>query len=179
MAKVELDLLDRRVLEELQDNNQISADLLGERVGLSASAVQRRIKRLRQARVIIGDNSIVDPKAVGRGSLFVVEVTLERESTAAVEEFKRKMRASPEVQQCYWVTGEADFILMITAIDIEDYERIAQKLFFDAKNIRKFKTGVVLTTVKATLGVPCMSEASTQSDLQTQDDAPRAAPQAG
>lgn len=154
MPQVELDDADRRILEVLQENNLLPADRLGERVGLSASSVQRRMKRLRAAKVIVGDVSIIDPKTVNQGAMFIVEVTLERESADVVEAFKRRMRAAPEVQQCYYVTGDADFVLIVSAADISDYETIIQQLFLDERNIRKFKTGVVLSRVKATLSVP-------------------------
>jgi Lrp/AsnC family leucine-responsive transcriptional regulator len=154
MPEIDLDDTDRRILTALQSDNLISADVLGERVGLSASSVQRRIKRLRQAKVIIADVSIVDPKTIGQGATFIVEVSLERESAEVVEAFKRRMRAAPEVQQCYYVTGEADFVLIVTAIDILDYEKIIERLFFEERNLRKFKTGVVLNRVKTTLAVP-------------------------
>jgi Lrp/AsnC family leucine-responsive transcriptional regulator len=154
MPQVELDDADRRILAAMQENNLLPADRLGEKVGLSASSVQRRTKRLRAAKVVIGDVSILDPKMVDQGAMFIVEVTLERESAEVVESFKRRMRAAPEVQQCYYVTGDADFVLMVNASDISDYEKIVERLFFEERNIRKFKTGVVLSRVKATLAVP-------------------------
>jgi len=154
MAKIDLDDTDRRILAVLQGDNLIPTDALGARVGVSASSVQRRVKRLRQAKVISADVSVVDPKMIGQDAMFVVEVTLERESAEVVEAFKRRMRAAPEVQQCYYVTGDADFVLIVTARDISDYERIIEQLFLEERNIRKFKTGVVLNRVKATLTVP-------------------------
>jgi len=154
MAKIDLDDTDRRILAVLQGDNLIPTDALGARVGVSASSVQRRVKRLRQAKVITADVSVVDPKMIGQDAMFVVEVTLERESAEVVEAFKRRMRAAPEVQQCYYVTGDADFVLIVTARDISDYERIIEQLFLEERNIRKFKTGVVLNRVKATLTVP-------------------------
>jgi Lrp/AsnC family leucine-responsive transcriptional regulator len=154
MAKIDLDETDRRILAVLQADNLIPTDALGARVGVSASSVQRRVKRLRQAKVITADVSVVDPKMIGQDAMFVVEVTLERESAEVVEAFKRRMRAAPEVQQCYYVTGDADFVLIVTARDISDYERLIEQLFLEERNIRKFKTGVVLNRVKATLTVP-------------------------
>lgn len=157
MPEIELDDLDRRILAVLQENNLTPADRLGERVGLSASAVQRRAKRLREAGVIVGDVSIVDPKTVGQGALFVVEVTLDRESAELVEIFKRRMRSAPEVQQCYYITGEADFLLIVTAANVEEYEKLIERLFLNEKSVRKFRTGVVLNRVKTTLSVPLLS----------------------
>jgi Lrp/AsnC family transcriptional regulator, leucine-responsive regulatory protein len=158
MPNIELDALDRRILAKLQEDNLIPADRLGELVGLSASAVQRRTRRLREAGVIIADVSIVDPKAVGLGSMFIVEVMLDRESVELVETFKRRMRAVPEVQQCYYITGEADFLLIVTAANVEEYEKIIERLFLNETSVRKFRTGVVLNRVKTSLAVPVMNE---------------------
>lgn len=162
MPEIELDDLDRRILAVLQENNLTPADRLGERVGLSASAVQRRAKRLREAGVIVGDVSIVDPKTVGQSALFIVEVTLDRESAELVETFKRRMRSAPEVQQCYYITGEADFLLIVTAANVEEYEKLIERLFLNEKSVRKFRTGVVLNRVKTTLSVP-LSNVSPQA----------------
>lgn len=154
MPRIELDDTDRKILTLLQSDNLIPADRLGEKIGLSASSAQRRVKRLRQAKVITEDVSVIDPKATGQGAMFIVEVSLERESAEMIQEFKRRMLSAPEVQQCYYVTGDADFVLIVTARDITDYESIVDRLFLEERNIRKFKTGVVLNRVKATLAIP-------------------------
>lgn len=152
--RVELDDFDRRILIELQQNNLISAEQLGARVGLSASAVQRRMKRLRDGKVIIDDVSVLEPEAIGRPLKVVVEVTLERESLELFEAFKRRIRDTPEVQQCYYITGEGDFVLIVTAADMSDYQRIAERLFRDDRNIKHFRTSVVLSSVKTSLAMP-------------------------
>jgi Lrp/AsnC family transcriptional regulator, leucine-responsive regulatory protein len=158
-VEIELDDLDRRILGILQEHNLTPADRLGERVGLSASAVQRRARRLREAGVITHDVSVVDPKAVGQGALFIVEVTLDRESVEVVERFKRRMRSAPEVQQCYYITGEADFLLIVTSPSVEAYQKLMERLFVDEKSVRKCRTGVVLNRVKASLAVPIAAAA--------------------
>ncbi|WP_332767884.1 Lrp/AsnC family transcriptional regulator [Phenylobacterium sp.] len=157
MSNYKIDDFDRRLLEVLQENNLIPAERIAERVGLSVSAVQRRARRLRKEQVIVADVSVVEPKAVGRGAAFIVEVTLERESREIVEAFKARIRVAPEVQQCFYVTGDADFVLFVTARDIADYESIIERLFND-RGIRKFKTAVVLSTVKTSLLVPIGEE---------------------
>jgi Lrp/AsnC family leucine-responsive transcriptional regulator len=154
MSEVELDNLDRKILAALQENNLISADRLSETIGLSASAIQRRAKRLRSDKIILQDVAIVNPKLVGQKATFVVEVNLERENAQVVSAFKRRMMTAPEVQQCYYVTGDSDFILIVTARDIEEYEEIVQRLMFADGSVRKYKTSVVLSRVKATLAVP-------------------------
>ncbi len=152
--RFELDDFDRKILVELQRNNLISAERLGAKVGLSASAIQRRMKRLRDGKVISADVSVLEPEAIGRPLKVVVEVSLERESLQLFEAFKRRIRDTPEVQQCYYVTGEGDFVLIITAADMADYQRISEGLFREDRNIRHFRTSVVLSSVKVSLAMP-------------------------
>jgi Lrp/AsnC family transcriptional regulator, leucine-responsive regulatory protein len=149
-----MDAKDRRILELLQANALLGMDRLGEMVGLSTSAAQRRVKRLRDDGIITADVSIVDPDMVGRHMTFVVEVTLEREKVALFETFKRQMREAPEVQQCYYVTGEGDFILVITAADMAEYEAITTRLFLEDANVRRYRTNVVMNRVKVSLALP-------------------------
>lgn len=157
MPSLELDGLDRAILTELQQNNHLSADRLAEKVGLSSSAVLRRIKRLRASGVIIADVSVLDPKVLGPSVLFIVDVTMERESMALLEAFRRRMLAAPEVQQCYYVTGDFDFVVIIAARDLQDYEEILGRLLADDANLKRFRTSVVLNRVKASLTIPLRS----------------------
>lgn len=153
-----LDDIDCRILQTLQANNLLGMDRLGEIVGLSASAAQRRVKRLRDEGVIAADVSVVDPAALGRAMTFIVEVTLERENTAVFEAFKRRMREVPEVQQCYYVTGEGDFVLIITAADMAEYEALTARLFISDGNIKRYRTSVVMNRIKVSLALPTTSQ---------------------
>lgn len=149
-----MDKTDCRILDALQKHNQIGMDRLGEMVGLSTSAAQRRVKRLRDSGVIAADVSVVDPAAIGRPMTFIVEVALERESASFFESFKRRMRKAPEVQQCYYVTGEGDFVLIITAADMTEYEAITSRLFLGDANVKRYRTSVVMNRVKVSLALP-------------------------
>src|SRR3546814_7974990 len=102
----------------------------------------RSLKRLRETGVIEAEIAVVAPEAVGRALTMIVEVSLEREHPHIVEAFKKSMRATPEVMQCYYVTGEADFIILLTARDMKSYERFTQRFFFDNPQIRRFRTFV-------------------------------------
>lgn len=149
-----LDETDRRLLEILQRNNRMSADDLGEHTGVSRSSVQRRLKRFRDEGIIEADISVLSPKAVGRPMTFIVEVELERERTDLLDEFRRSMLALEDVQQCYYVTGHTDFILIVTAADMAAYEEFSRQVFTDNPNIRRFHSNVVVNRVKAGLQVP-------------------------
>lgn len=150
----DLDNTDRKILEILQRNNRLTADEIGEQIGVSRSSVQRRIKRFRDEGIIEADISVLSAKAVGRQMTFIVEVELERERNDLLDEFRRSMLALEDVQQCYYVTGHTDFILIVTATDMVAYEEFSRKVFTDNPNIRRFHSNVVVSRVKAGLHVP-------------------------
>lgn len=154
MAKTDLDAFDLKLLDLVQEDNRISADQLSARVGLSPSACLRRLRRLREERIIEADISVISPEAVGRTLTMVVEVTLERERPDILDDFKRSMRQTPEVMQCYYVTGETDFILIVTARDMRQYEAFTKTFFFENPHVRRFHTSVVMDRVKTGLKVP-------------------------
>lgn len=149
-----MDSFDRRILDLVQQNNRITSGEISDIIGLSPAAVQRRLKNLREEEVIIGDVSIVSPKAIGRTMSFIVDVSVERERIDLMDAFKRQIRNAPEVQQCYYVTGDVDFVLVVTAKDMDDFEDFTQRFFFNNPNIRTFRTSVVMKAVKVGLSVP-------------------------
>jgi Lrp/AsnC family transcriptional regulator, leucine-responsive regulatory protein len=151
---IELDRIDANILRAVQRNNRLTSDVLGEIVGLSPTACQRRLKRLRAEGVIEADVSIVTPKAVGRSVTMLVLVSLERERADIVDRFKTAIRATPEVMIGFYVTGEADFVLVVTAKDMEDYEQFSRRFFYEIPDIKGFKTMVVMDRVKASFAIP-------------------------
>lgn len=150
----DLDEIDKSLLQILQKNNRLTADELGERVGISRSSVQRRLKRFRDEGIIEADISVLSPTAVGRSMTFIVEVELERERTHLLDDFRRSMLALDDVQQCYYVTGHTDFILVVTAADMTAYEEFSRRVFTENANIRRFHSNVVVNRVKTGLDVP-------------------------
>ncbi|MBX2829709.1 MAG: Lrp/AsnC family transcriptional regulator [Rhodospirillales bacterium] len=149
-----LDDTDKKLLEMVQRNNRLTADELGDHVGTSRSSAQRRMKRFRDEGIIEADISVLSAKAVGRPMTFIVEVELERERTDLLDEFRRSMLALNDVQQCYYVTGHTDFILIVTSTDMAAYEEFSRQVFTDNPNIRRFHSNVVVNRVKAGLQVP-------------------------
>ncbi|MFT5722887.1 MAG: Lrp/AsnC family leucine-responsive transcriptional regulator [Motiliproteus sp.] len=149
-----IDNFDRHILEIVQQSNRTTSEQIAERVGLSPAAVQRRLKRMREQQLIQADVSVVNPKAVGRAVTLIVQVSLERERADLMDAFKKEMKNNKAVQQCYYVTGSSDFILLVTAVDMEGYERFTREAFFDNANVRNFQTNVVMDTVKVGLSVP-------------------------
>ncbi|WP_050382229.1 Lrp/AsnC family transcriptional regulator [Bradyrhizobium pachyrhizi] len=148
------DRIDARILELVQKNNRLTSEVIGEIAGLSATACQRRLKRLRSEGIIEADISIVSPKAIGRPIQMLVLVTMERERSDIIDRFKKAIKSSVEVVNGFYVTGDADFILYVTARTMEDYEQFTRRFFYEMPDIKCFKTLVVLDRVKAGFAVP-------------------------
>jgi Lrp/AsnC family transcriptional regulator, leucine-responsive regulatory protein len=149
-----LDDFDREILRRVQLDARATGEDIGADVGLSAAAVQRRLKRLRKLGVIVAEVAVVNPVAVGQAMTFIVGVELERERADMLDAFRKAARADPNVQQCYYVTGEADFILIVVARDMDDFESFTRRLLFDNANIRRFTTNVVMARDKVGNAVP-------------------------
>lgn len=149
-----LDKIDAAILELIQRNNRLTSEELGALVNLSPSACQRRLKRLRSEGIIEADVSIVSPRAAGRALTMIVLVSLERERADIVDRFKSALRATKEVMIGFYVTGDADFILVVTAKSMEDYEKFTRRFFYENADIKGFKTMVVMDWVKAGFEFP-------------------------
>jgi Lrp/AsnC family leucine-responsive transcriptional regulator len=145
---MQLDDYDKQLLRQLQLNNKMTAEELGELVSLSGSAVQRRLKRLRDDKMIEADVSIISPLALGIGISCVVDVILEVGNSKAIDDFKTEMQLCLEVMQCYYVTGTYDFVLIVNTVDMRHYEDFSKKHLMDNPNIKHFYTHVVMDKVK-------------------------------
>jgi DNA-binding Lrp family transcriptional regulator len=150
----QLDSFDLAILEILQRDNSIPLRTIGEAVHLSAAAVQRRIKRMRDSNVIVANIAVVDPARLGRAITILVEVVVESERIDLIEGVRANLLAAPEVQQCYYVTGEADFVVVVTVATMKEYEALTRRLFFSSQNVKRFRTLVVMDRVKIGLQVP-------------------------
>ncbi|WP_256584089.1 Lrp/AsnC family transcriptional regulator [Pseudomonas sp. SDI] len=147
-----LDTFDRAILDLVQRDNSTPLRLLAEQVNLSTAAVQRRLKRLQALGVITANVAVVEPTAVGRPITIIVEVMTERTSIRELEAMKAHF-AVPEVQQCYYVTGEVDFVLVLNVASMQEYQVLARRLFAENPNVTWFKTIVALDRVKVGLDV--------------------------
>ena len=153
-----LDEFDLKLLDAIQRNNRLTAAQLAERVCLSPSAVQRRLHRLRERKVIEAEVAIVSPEALGQSLTAIVEVTLDTDRPKVTEEFQRAIQTAPEVMQAYYVTGNADYILVITARNMADYEAFACKFLSKRPHVRYFRTSIVMRRVKRGLTLPLKSD---------------------
>ena len=149
-----IDAFDLKILQIIQENNKITSEVLAKEVGLSSSACQRRINSMRKAGIIQKDVSIIDRNFIGRKITIVVQVLSDKEGIEYDDEFKKTMLKAPEVMQCYYVTGDYDYVLIATFKDMEEYEIFTKKYFLNNSNIKRFSSMVVMNRVKENLSVP-------------------------
>ena len=151
---MKLDAIDRRLLAAIQVDSSQSAQRLAGRVGISPSAAQRRLKRLRDSGVVRQEIAVVSHEAVGRPLLLVVEVRVENDHEPEATAFVRRLERAPEVMQCYYVTGRADYVLLCSFRDMSEYETFSQAMFVENPNVVSFETSVVIKPLKVGLQVP-------------------------
>ncbi|HEY0686425.1 MAG TPA: Lrp/AsnC family transcriptional regulator [Steroidobacter sp.] len=151
---MDLDRFDRQLLNLVQQDSSQTAEQLAEHVGLSPSAIQRRLKRMREQGVIIRDASVLDPRAVGRPTFFVVSLEIERERPELLAQLREWLTKRVEIQQVFYVTGETDFVIIATARDTEAFDAMMSQLMQENPNVRRFTTNVVLGLVKQGLTIP-------------------------
>ena len=154
MTDATLDGFDIRLLAALQQDGRASLFALAERIGLSASQLGRRLKRLEEAGVITGYAARLEPEAVGLGFEAYCLVSLERHSAEGTERFHEAMRLLPEIMDCVAVTGEADFILRIVAADLKAYSQFLLDNVMPLPGVRQVRSSIVLRPIKRSSALP-------------------------
>ncbi|NTG47334.1 Lrp/AsnC family transcriptional regulator [Agrobacterium rhizogenes] len=144
-----MDEKDREILSILQDNADQPAKAIAQAVNLSPSAVERRISKLKRDGVIDRIVAVVNPAAVRRNLRILVEIEIQNEYRHNLEAFQRWLVQAPEVQSCWYVTGDTDFVLSVTVRDIEEYNAFIERMMTDQRElVRKYKSLIALKTIK-------------------------------
>ncbi len=160
MPKQDLDAIDRRILENLQDDARIrNVDLAG-KVGLSPSPCLRRVGNLEQTGVIRGYATLVDAEAVGLPVSIFVSVTLEKQVERALRVFEKHIRARPEVMECYLMTGDADYLLRVVTSDLAAYEKFLIEHLTRIPGVASIKSSFALKQVAYRTALPIAPEAA-------------------
>jgi len=143
-----LDRLDRKILNLLQNNNLLTNLELADKIGLSPPPCLRRVKRLRALGIITHDVSIIDPFKVGHRLVVFVNITLEKQREDLLANFERKMLDHAEVLQCYFVSGDTDYFLIMHVSDMQHYHDFARRVFANEPNIKVFRSSFCMNRVK-------------------------------
>jgi DNA-binding Lrp family transcriptional regulator len=149
-----LDTFDRRILAIVQRDARRSAEMIGADIGLSASAVQRRMARMREDGVIVAEVALIDPSSVDRRLTVIADLEVERERPELLASLRQWIAAEPAIQQAWYVTGDSDYVLVVTVHDVGDYDALMQRLVAANANVKRFGTRVVLGTLKRSLALP-------------------------
>lgn len=148
------DIYSRKILEELQKDARLTVQQLSERVGLSATPCWKRVKEMEAEGVITGYTVQVDRKKVGLNLMVMAEVNLAQHTDKTVAEFEAAVQATPQIVRCYSTTGQADYVLMIIATDIDEYEKFLMRTIFKLPVVAHVRSSIVLKEVKHAAGLP-------------------------
>ena len=148
-----MDRVDRALLSLLQEDSRQTADKLGEELGLSRSAVTRRIQKLTQTGIIAREVAILDDIVRGTRITAIVNVQFDRHAPGEADRFRRAIRALPEVQLFVEITGASDALLLVSVRDMDHFNVFAEELA-SMSLVRRYETSFVKRTLKFTTAVP-------------------------
>lgn len=153
---IDLDAIDRRILQSLQAQGRITYDELAANVSLSPSATLRRVKRLEEAGVITGYVALVAPERVGLGLTAYINVRLAKQNDqrSPLDAFAAAVQAWPEVVECSALTGEMDYLLRVLVRDMEHYSHFVMDSLLRHPAVQDCKTSFMLRRLKGTTAVP-------------------------
>jgi len=145
---VDLDEFDRKILAVLQQDGRITITDLAERVGLSKTPCQQRLKRLIESGVILGFRAIVDPAKLGMDHVAFAEVKLSDTREKALEEFNTAVRRIPEVEECHMIASSFDYLLKVRTADIRRYRIVLGEKISSLPHVASTSTFVAMETVQ-------------------------------
>ena len=149
MAQKIADDMDRKILKELTSDARLPNNELAERVGLSASACLRRLRRLEEAEIIQGYTTLVDPAIEGWTMTALASVRLSRQHEDEIRMFENAVLEWDEVLECHLVTGTRDYVLKVMSAGLDQYERFIKEKIAKLKCVDTIETSFVMNTIKA------------------------------
>ncbi len=151
---MELDEIDLRILEVLQKDGRISNQDLADRVGLSASPCLRRLKLLETNGVIQRYVALVDPVAAGVELQAIIEVRLDRQTSATVDRFEREIVKHPQVLECYLMAGEWDYMLRVVFRNLDEFREFSIGVLSKIPGVGNVRSNICMKSVKFTTALP-------------------------
>lgn len=151
--RTDLDRTDLRILRELQRDGRLAIVELAERVSLSPTACQRRVKKLEDGGVIERYAAVLNPARLGQQLQAFVRVSIERQSREATVAFEEAIRRRPEVRACYVMTGDLDFLLHVVAADLQAFAEFSMKVLIGLPGVKDVRSSLVLEAIKQDEGL--------------------------
>lgn len=149
-----LDRTDRKILAELQQDGRLSITELAARVGLSATPVAERVRRLEREKVITGYYARVDPRALDLRLLVFVELRMSAKSAEIFDAVKAELAHVPEVLECHLVSGEFDYLIKARIPDMSDYRRLLGRILLRLPAAVESRSYVVMEEIKDSTRLP-------------------------
>lgn len=144
----DLDRINERILQTLQEDGRISNADLANRVGLSPSACLRRVQELERSGIITGYKAVVDRSKLGIGCIAYVSVGLHDHTKASQEAFERAITKSLEVKECHNITGAFEYLLRVETSDLVAYKAFHTNVLGTLPQVHSITTYVVMESVK-------------------------------
>jgi Lrp/AsnC family transcriptional regulator, leucine-responsive regulatory protein len=154
MRNMILDERDKHILTELQADGRLSNAELAERVHLSPSACLRRVNLLMESGLVAGTHLVLNQKLAGFAGTAHVSITLDSQDRARLDAFEAKVRLVPEIQECYLLAGQSDYLLRVIFRDMADLERLHSEVLTRLPGVVRVQSQLTLRTVKRTSRVP-------------------------
>lgn len=145
---IDIDPMNRKILQILSREGRIANQDLAGRVGLSPSACLRRVQELERRGVIRGYRAVLDAERSGIGFIAYVTVGLSLQTKAVQESFERAMRAAPEVRECHNITGMVEYLLRVEVADLPGYKRFHTEVLGALPHVQALTTYVVMGSPK-------------------------------
>lgn len=149
-----IDDFDKQILKIVQENCRIPSEQIAEKVNLSASAVQRRLKKLRQDGVISQEVAIIEPDTFPQTITFITQVEIDRDNYSALKQFNQWAQNKEQIQQSYYVTGDYDLVLIVKTQCTKSYDQFIEVMMKEHPNLKRVNTQVVLDIPKQSLALP-------------------------
>lgn len=151
---MELDAIDRHILNALQRDGRMQNIELAKEVGLSPSPCLRRVRLLEEAGVIERYVAVLNAPKVGKGLTVFARVWLKGQDVETVDHFTEAVKKLPEVVECHLMAGDCDFLLRIVAADLDDYRQFQIKHLTRIKGVQSVKTEIPMQNIKLTSELP-------------------------
>lgn len=151
---MKLDDYDRQILRALQENSDLSVADLADRINLSQTPCWRRLKRLKEERVITKNVALLNPKKVQLGVTVYVYLTMSAHDERSLTAFESAVQQTANVVECYSTSGNTDYILRVVVDNVEQYERLLKSKLVHLPNIASINSTFALKQIKYTTQLP-------------------------
>jgi len=148
-----IDDIDRAILREIQQDSAISQVELARRVSLSPPAIHARMRRLEKLGIIRQYVALLDREKAGYDMLCLVNVTLQRHQLEQVNNFRAAVQQMPEVLECFFVTGDHDYLLKVIVRNRKELEQFLMDRLTPIPGVARISTSLVLSEVKNTTAI--------------------------